>query len=833
MLLARFSISLKLFILSTLPLLLLTLLLLNEGIELYNEKNDSYQTEIVVGLTKKLDRISHHYALERGLTVGLLELSNLKIKNELFKQRIKSDNSVIALKQFIYTNKIYLTPINTRINSLLDVINKKQDIRGLVDRRTKNNDAFNYYSLINKKSINAIERLTIFVDNHELHKELNSLVALLWLKERSAQIRGALNGVYTRGSVTTEGYSEIYRFITDFNNNFDLLANNRKFYAKTLLIETAKTPNFLRTDTIHNNFLRQSKTLDNIVGPSSSQWFSLYTQRVSALHNIIDIQTAYIYDGAHQTFVKSKIYLILGSVVMLLAISALITLSYKISLNISTRILNIDRLLTRSINENDLSIKLNVDGADEITHIAKGINNYIGWMDDVVSDVKKTSLENEHLANHDPLTKLANRSLFLKRLTSLTNERQHTDNHHAILYIDLDFFKNINDVHGHLVGDKVLKEFSDILAISVRDTDTTARLGGDEFAVILHNITTSQTQRVAQKIIHNITAPLTIDDLTLHLSISIGITFFTAKELKDSTTLLKEADQALYRAKKSGRNRYQYFDETLRKSHKENKQLEVDLDQALKNQQIRPHFQPQYCLKTHEIIGLEAFARWRHPIKGFISPTVFVPLAQRRSVITKLTESMMRQTYAHLGAFIDIQPKLKVAFNVSSSECSSPGLLHLIQRLLKKYQLKPEQIELEIGESVLVERQEASADNLAALHRLGVSIAIDDFGTGYASLNDLTTLPIDTLKIDMSFVQRIGVNRQQETIIKVIIDLAKRLSLKVIAKGIETQAQADFLTSHGCDYGQGYFYSKPCSAEDIHKILEKNRTACMKIKTLA
>jgi diguanylate cyclase (GGDEF)-like protein len=826
MMLARFSISFKLLILSTLPLLLLSLFLFNEGNQLHKEKESSYQTKIIVKLTKSLGDIAHYHALERGLTQRFLGENGSLIKNDLLQKRKKSDSSVMSLKKFLNQHNLQFQDIDTNINSLLDLIKQKKSVHQRIDRGYKSSDAFSYYSLVNKQAIDTIDRLTVFIDNNILHKELNSLVALLWLKERSAQSRGMLNGIYANGAASIDDYNNVYKFVVNFKSNLEVLTKNRKFHAQAALIEAAKKPIFARIDTIHDNFLKQSKKLSDIVGPSPAQWFPLATQRVDALHFIVDIQSSHIAETAHKIFFKSNIYLVVGSIGMLIIILVLIFLSYKISLNISSRILNIEVLLTRSINDSDLSVRLDTEGSDEITHIAKGINNYIGWMGEIMNGVKKSSLENEHLANHDPLTKLANRSLFLSRLANLTDQLRNDDKRHALLYIDLDFFKNINDIYGHMIGDKVLQALSHILVESVRDTDTTARLGGDEFAVILQKITASQTQLVSQKIINKIKTPLKIDNLTLNISVSIGITFFPTEEFKDPTALLKEADQALYEAKNSGRNQFQFFDEALKKAHEENNQLEIDLDYALKNQEIQPHFQPQYCLVTQEIVGLEALARWEHPIKGLISPNIFVPLAERRSLITVLTESIMRQTYTHLSTFMDVQPNLKVALNVSGSECSNPRLLHLTQQLLKEHQLKPEQIELEITESVLVEHPETSARNLAALHKLGVSIAIDDFGTGYSSLSYLTTLPIDILKIDMSFVQGIGIDPQQEIVIQVIIDLAKRLSLKVVAEGIETQAQANFLTSHGCDYGQGYFYSKPCCAEDIHKILKQNRISC-------
>lgn len=435
---------------------------------------------------------------------------------------------------------------------------------------------------------------------------------------------------------------------------------------------------------------------------------------------------------------------------------------------------------------------------------------------------KKMSLEYEYLANHDPLTTLVNRGLFFSRLTHLTKQLERYDRHHAILYIDLDFFKRINDEYGHSTGDKVLQLFASRLRENIRTTDTAARLGGDEFAVILEEITSEHAHIAAKKILAEMKKPFIIDNITLNLSVSIGMTFFPNEDINDPKTLLKQADQALYDAKKSGRKQYRHFDKALKKIHEENTLLETELEDAIKKQNIQPYFQTQYCLTTHKIIGLEALARWHHPEKGFISPEKFIANAEKLSLISLLTESIMNQSATALLSFLKINPDLKVSINISGSECSNPHILHLVEKLISEQHIRPEQIELEVTESVLIEHPESSIEILKSLHSLGISIAIDDFGTGYSSLNYLTELPIDTLKIDMSFVQGIGINPQQETVIQVIIDLAKRFSLKLIAEGIETQAQADFLRLNGCDYGQGYLYSKPCSFSDIKNLLYKN-----------
>lgn len=827
MLLARLSISSKLLLLSALPLLLLAAFIFREGKNLYEIKTNSYQTDVIIGLALKLDDIAHQHALERGLTEGFIGSKGSKGskgQDKILKQRKKADHAVDELKNFINTHQSDLQHINTNVDKLFDLLKQKNIVRGKVDQLSNNHNAFTYYSSVNKKTIDTIELLTTFVEDNSLRGELNSMVAMLWLKERTGQSRGALNGVYTKGTATIEDYTSIHTFIKDFDNTLELLKNNTNFHTKEDLLKSSKTSLFTQIDTIQNNFLSQSNQLNNIQGPTPEQWFPLATQRIKSMKGIIDEQASYTLNASRQIRAQSQRYLLVGSIMMMTVISALILLSYYMSRNISSRIRNIDTLLTRSINNNDLSIMIDDRGGDEVSHIAKGINSYISGMKNILSNVKEISLEHEYLANHDPLTKLANRSLFFSRLTHLTDQLHRFDRHHAILHIDLDFFKQINDKYDHEIGDKVLQVFAMRLKSNIRTVDTAARLGGDEFAVILEEITPEKAQLVSQKLLDEMKKPILVDNYTIYISISIGMTFFHNEEPQDPKSLLRQADQALYYAKKSGRHQYRYFDNALKKAHEENTQLESDLEHAIKNQEIFPHFQPQYCLQTQQILGLEALARWQHPEKGLILPDKFIPLVERLSLIHSLTESIMKQAGKNLLAFLDIDPTLKVSINISGSECSNPHILHLAQQLIEENHIKPEQIELEVTESVLIEHPESSIGVLTALHDLGVSIAVDDFGTGYSSLSYLTELPIDVLKIDMSFVQGIGINLEQEIVIQVIIDLAKRLSLKVVAEGIETQVQADFLVKHGCDYGQGNFYSKPCSSQNIIKLLELNRS---------
>lgn len=821
MLLDRLSIRLKLLLLSILPLLLLAAFIILESEALYTTKKSSQQTEFIIGLALQLENVSHEFAKERGLTELFLASGGRVGREKIRRQRKLSDQYFDLLEKFINSHQRDLSGlkgIHTKSDQLRDLIKTRYAVRKKTDQLSGVITAFAYYSLVNNQTIGLVDFITTFITNTTVRGELQHFVEIMWIEERASQSRGALYGVYQKSTASIGDYTRIHTFIKKFDHRLELLLNNRSFHTKADLHALTKNLMFMKVSSIQNKFLEQIDDLNTIQGPTTEHWFSLATQRIVSIRAIINKQASYILNEAQQMAALSQRRLIVGSIIMFLAIMTLISLSYYIARNISDRIHNINTLLTRSIETDDLSIRIDEQGNDEVAHIAQGINRYISWLKDVVGNVKEISLKQEHLANHDPLTNLANRSLFFSRLTHLTDQLHRHDRHHAILYIDLDFFKQVNDSYGHNIGDRVLQLFSKRLVNSIRTGDTPARLGGDEFAVVLEEITPDRARLVSQKVLDAMKRPFLIDNLKLEVSVSIGMTFFPDDEFQTPNALLLQADKALYDAKNSGRQQYRYFDNTLKKEYEENQQLENDLSQAIVSKEVFPHFQPQYCLKTKKIVGLEALARWRHPERGSIPPGKFIAIAERLSLITLLTESMIKQVAGYLPAFTDIDPELKIAINISGSECSNPHILHLIQDLIKEKNINPKQIELEVTETILIEHPESSIKILTALSNLGISIAIDDFGTGYSSLSYLTDLPIDILKIDRSFVEGIGVNPQQEIVIQVIIDLAKRLSLKVIAEGVETAAQAEFLSQNGCDYGQGYFYSKPLPAQEIGKL---------------
>jgi two-component system CheB/CheR fusion protein len=399
----------------------------------------------------------------------------------------------------------------------------------------------------------------------------------------------------------------------------------------------------------------------------------------------------------------------------------------------------------------------------------------------------------------------------------------------TILYIDVDRFKAINDELGHEAGDILLCEMAARMKSTVRVSDTVARLGGDEFAILLEDITKADSHYVSQKLLHAIETPFEILDCFVDVSISIGMTRFP-NHTNDVNQLLQQADQALYSAKKDGKRTYRKYNVELQKKHERIRWIEKEVEKAIKNEEMIPFYQPQYCLKTGELSGFESLARWKHAEEGYITPFEFVPVVEKLALMSKMTKFMITKSIAEFIQLKQKFPKSRLAINVSASDCMSDKLVTSIEKIIAENSLSPNDLELEVTEAVFMQDVEKAAEVLGALHNLGVHIAIDDFGTGFSSLSYLAELPIDTLKIDMQFVAGIGQSPQKESVIQIIIDLAKRIGFETIGEGVENQQQEDFLRENGCDYMQGYFHSKPLPLNECLELSPQIATNKLELK---
>ena len=435
----------------------------------------------------------------------------------------------------------------------------------------------------------------------------------------------------------------------------------------------------------------------------------------------------------------------------------------------------------------------------------------------------------EFLATRDALTGLPNRVLLHDRLEQgvVNAARHHTG--FAFMFIDLDRFKTINDSLGHHVGDELLKAVATRLSACVRASDTVARLGGDEFAVILENLRDDDdegAQQVADKMIASMGSPLLIEGQQLTTSCSIGISVFPA-DGRDSATLMKNADVAMYYAKEKGRNNYQFFSSDMNERAQERLSVENYLRLALKRHELVLHYQPRMNLATGELVGVEALIRWQHPRRGLLAPDKFIEVAEDSGLIVPIGEWVLATACEQVRHWQStVKPGLRVSVNLSVGQVTNGERLYrAVEQSVERTGIAPETLELELTESHLMRNIEEQAQLLNRLGALGVGVAIDDFGTGYSSLSYLKQLPVDSIKIDHSFVRDIGIDPNDEAIIRAILAMAHSLKLSVVAEGVETEGQLKALKALGCDEYQGYWESPALPAAEFEKKYGPKRSA--------
>jgi len=454
-----------------------------------------------------------------------------------------------------------------------------------------------------------------------------------------------------------------------------------------------------------------------------------------------------------------------------------------------------------------------------VLHDGKGeVYGYMGAISDI-TDLKNAQLQMETLAFFDPLTGLSNRRLFIDRLEKAVSESRRRNTLIALLFIDLDQFKRINDSLGHEAGDQLLVEIARRLETSVRESDTVSRIGGDEFTVLLSDIDSSNGVRhICEKILTRLGTPIAINNQEVITTVSIGITLGPS-DGDSGSTLMRNADMAMYQAKAMGRNNYQFFSQDMNKEMMGYLEIEKNLRDSIKAQdEFVIFYQPKTNLSDGEFIGAEALIRWLPKGKDMISPDRFIPIAEESGLIVPIGKWVLRESCMQVKRLIDsgLWPgHAKVAVNLSARQFSDPELIHHIQETLQVTGCPVEILELEITESTLMGDVESAILTMRRIQEMGISIAIDDFGTGYSSLSYLKRFPIDVLKVDRSFVMDIPKDRNDMEITAAVIAMAHKLHLKVVAEGIETQAQLDFLKDNHCEYGQGYYIAKPMPMEQL------------------
>jgi len=439
-----------------------------------------------------------------------------------------------------------------------------------------------------------------------------------------------------------------------------------------------------------------------------------------------------------------------------------------------------------------------------------------------VSMARALSLKMSHLAQHDGLTDLPNRTLLNDRLSQAIALGRRHQQQLAVLFLDLDRFKHINDSLGHDFGDRVLRIVAQRLLHCARSSDTVSRQGGDEFVIVLSEISQALDAEVcAAKILTALSAPFYIDQHELYITASIGIATYP-EDGREADGLLKHADLAMYHAKSNGSNNYQFFEASMNARAAERQSLENDLRHAIEREEFVLHYQPKIDLPTGAIIGVEALLRWAHPERGLILPGQFMAIAEESGLIVPIGRWVLMEGCARARAWRDAGlPPLRLAVNTSAVELRTKGFVTGVHATLMQAGLVPGDLELELTETFLLQDVDSTTKVLGALKDVGVQLALDDFGTGYASLSHLRRFPIDTLKIDRSFVRDITMDSADASIVRAVIGMGNSLGMQVVAEGIETAEQFDFLRQQGCPEGQGYYFSEPLIAAEFARVLAR------------
>lgn len=448
------------------------------------------------------------------------------------------------------------------------------------------------------------------------------------------------------------------------------------------------------------------------------------------------------------------------------------------------------------------------------------VANYVGIFSDI-SRIKQTEQRLQYLAHHDPLTGLANRVLFRERLDQAIRRAKPTRDRVAVLFMDLDGFKTINDTLGHPVGDEMLAKVAQRLVGSVRSKDTVARMGGDEFTLVLSDFSGLRSiDFLSRKIIKRMSEPYQVANRTAYVTASIGIALFPDDGI-DADRLLQNADTAMYHAKAQGKNGFAYFSQELNQKAFERFELETALREALRRDEFVLYYQPQVDLNAQRVVGCEALIRWNHPNKGMLSPVRFIDLAEETGLIKPMGEWVMRKACEQAGLWrAQGLPPLRVAVNMSGGQVTGDEIIQEVRNTLSETRMDARLLDIEITESTLMKDADTAIEILRDLKRLGVGLSIDDFGTGYSSLSQLKRFPVDKLKIDKSFVENLETDRDDAAIVRAIIAIGHNLKLKVMAEGVENQRQLALVHAGGCDEVQGYYFSRPVPADEFARFVK-------------
>jgi diguanylate cyclase (GGDEF)-like protein len=567
---------------------------------------------------------------------------------------------------------------------------------------------------------------------------------------------------------------------------------------------------------------------------NEAYWGSDYLhiwQRVKHKDKLIGVVYLKISTRSFKQTISGYMYTSVAILLILFGLTYLVAI--KLQKQISERLVELD-LLSREVSQSgNYSIRVPRYGDDEIGSLARSFNLMLETIEvnqlerdkaNQALHLNRRRLERavkdlQYLANYDSLTQLPNRALCMDRIKYALKSASRAKSLVAILFLDLDHFKDVNDSLGHAVGDQLLKSTSQRLQEKIRSEDTLARLGGDEFVIILNNLSeTESVINIVEKIVVSFEEPFKLSNYEVNTTVSIGICMYPT-DGHDVDSLMKAADAAMYKAKEVGRNTYEFYQADLNQVANRRHQVANELRNAVKNNELFLVFQPQLNLSSNQIKSAEVLIRWSSPVLGNISPAEFIPIAESTGLIKDIGDWVLENACKTLFDCLNQGLEVRLAVNLSAMQFKQADLATQIATTLKRHRIPPKYIEVEITESMLMRDVHKAIEVLERIKEMQIRIAIDDFGTGYSSLSYLRRFPLDALKIDQSFVDELVVDNDDTAITMAIISMAKSLRLEVIAEGVETQQQLDFLRDNDCDDIQGYHLSKPLKEQDFKSFL--------------